>query len=97
MNKEELIVEIKMLKEVNEKLVNELNQTKEHLKKYTAPVRNKNYYEENKEKHKQTVKEYKQKVNYDATLSIEKKREYARTAYLNKKAKKNKLTENENI
>jgi hypothetical protein len=97
MNKEELIAEIKMLKEENDKLVNELNQTKEHLKKYTAPTRNKNYYEENKEKHKQAVKEYKQKVNYDSKLSIEKKKEYARTAYLNKKAKMNKLTENENI
>ena len=97
MNKEELITEIKILKEENEKLLNELNQTRAHLKKYTAPIRNKNYYEENKEKHKQVVKEYKEKVNYHSTLSIEKKREYARKAYLNKKLKMNKLSENENI
>jgi hypothetical protein len=97
MNNQTLIEEIKMLKEQNEKLLYELNQTKEHLKKYTTPLRNKIYYEENKEKHKQAVKEYKEKVNYNATLSIEKKREYARTAYLNKKAKMNKLCETENI
>jgi hypothetical protein len=58
MNSQELIEEIKLLKEKNENLINELNQTKEHLKKYTSPIRNKNYYEENKEKHKQVVKEY---------------------------------------
>ena len=96
MNNQELIEEIKLLKEKNENLLNELNQTKEHLKKYTSPIRNKNYYEENKEKHKQVVKEYKQKVNYNSTLSPEKKKEYARTAYLNKKAKLNKLIESEN-
>ena len=56
MNNEELIKENILLKEELEKTKNELIETKEHLKKYTAPIRNKIYYEENKEKHKQKVK-----------------------------------------
>ena len=60
---EGLIKENQLLKEENEKLKNELIETKEHLKKYTAPLRNKIYYEENKDLHKQRVKEYKKKKN----------------------------------
>ena len=97
MNIEEIIKENKLLKEELEKTKLELNETKEHLKKYTAPTRNKIYYEENKEKHKQLVKDYKEKTNYNATLSVEKKKEYARTAYLNKKAKLQKMKESENF
>jgi hypothetical protein len=87
------INKIKLLKEENMKLRNELNETKEHLKKYTCPLRNKTYYEENKEKHKQQVKEYREKTNYVYEVPPEKKREYARRAYLNKKEKLK--TENE--
>ena len=65
----------------------ELEQTKEHLKQYTAPSRSKKYYEKNKEEIKQKVKAYKQTKNYTYEVSSEKKKEYARTAYLNKKAK----------
>ena len=97
MNIEEIIKENQLLKEELEKTKLELNDMKEHLKKYTAPIRNKIYYEENKEKHKQQVKEYKEKINYNATLTSEKKKEYARTAYLNKKAKLQKIKENQNI
>ena len=87
---------IKLLEEENIKLRNELNDTKEHLKKYTSPLRNKTYYEENKEKHKQQVKEYREKTNYVYEVSPEKKKEYARTAYLNKKEKlKKEKEENE--
>jgi len=87
---------IKLLEEENMKLRNELNDTKEHLKKYTSPLRNKTYYEENKEKHKQQVKEYRKKTNYVYEVSPEKKKEYARTAYLNKKEKlKKEKEENE--
>lgn len=78
---------IKELEEEVSQLKEELLKTKDHLHKYTAPIRNKIYYEENKEKHKQTVKEYKEKTNYNATLAPDKKKEYARRAYLNKKAK----------
>lgn len=69
----------------------ELEQTKEHLKQYTAPSRSKKYYENNKEEIKQKVKDYKLTKNYIYTPSSEKKKEYARTAYLNKKAKLQKL------
>ena len=94
MNNEELIKENILLKEELEKTKNELTETKEHLKKYTSPIRNKIYYEENKEKHKQKVKEYKEKINYNATLTTEKKKEYARRTYLNKKEKLKKINEN---
>ena len=65
MNNEELIKENQLLKEELEKIKNELIVTKEHLKKYTAPIRNKIYYEEKKEKHKQKVKEYKEKLKME--------------------------------
>ena len=87
---------IKALEEKNAKLEQELQATKEHLKKYTAPASRKVYYENNKEEHKQRVKEYKEKTNYSANLSSEKKKEYARRAYLNKKEKLKKLEKNEN-
>ncbi len=91
MNVDEIIIKNKLLEE-------ELNQTKQHLNIYT--MKNKKYYENNKEEHKQRVKEYKEKTNYSANLSSEKKKEYARRAYLNKKEKLKKLeekTEIENI
>ena len=97
MNNEELVNENLLLKEELEKTKNELIKTKEHLKKYTSPIRNKTYYDENKEKHKQKVKEYKEKINYNATLPPDKKKEYARRAYLNKKEKLKKIHENKEI
>ena len=96
MNVDEIIRKNKLLEEENKKLQEELNQTKQHLNIYT--MKNKKYYENNKEEHKQRVKEYKEKTNYSANLSCEKKKEYARRAYLNKKDKLKKLEEkNENI
>lgn len=94
MNYDEIIKENLSLKELNEKLIKELNETKEHLKKYTAPSYKKNYYETNKEEIKQKTKEYRQTHE----PSKEQKQKWARTAYLNKKAKieKEKL-ENQNI
>ena len=62
MNNEELIKENLSLREENEKLKNELNLTKEHLKKYTAPSCKKLYYEKNKEEIKQKVKQYKEQT-----------------------------------
>tara|TARA_R110002020_G_scaffold182603_1_gene378242 strand:- start:134 stop:397 length:264 start_codon:yes stop_codon:yes gene_type:complete len=87
MDKDEII---KQLQEENSLLKNELESTQNHLKKYTAPARNKKHYEANKEIIKS--REYKQSV-----VSSEKKKEYARQAYLNKKEKMKKLKENENI
>ena len=100
MDNEELLNKNKLLEEENTKLEEKLKATQEHLKKYTAPASRKLYYENNKEEHKQRVKEYKEKTNYSANLSPEKKKEYARRAYLNKKEKLKKLAEqneNENI
>ena len=81
---------IKELEEKNAKLQEELQATKEHLKKYTAPVSRREYYERNKEKEKLRVKDYQQRTNYKSTYvaSPEKKKEYARRAYLKKKDKK---------
>ncbi len=42
-------------------LETELQSTKEHLKKYTAPASSKVYYEKHKEEQKQRVKEYTKK------------------------------------
>jgi hypothetical protein len=92
-NYETILEENNELKQKIMLLQIELEQTKDHLKKYTAPSRNKKYYENNKEEIKQKVKEYKQTNNYVYTPSLEKKKEYARTAYLNKKAKLQKLQE----
>ena len=77
---------IKLLEEENEIL-------KEKLKKYTAPTRSKKFYENHKEEIQQKNKEYKEKTNYYKNISPEKKKEYARTAYLNKKEKLNKPNE----
>jgi len=78
MNVEELINKNKILEEENKEL-------KEKLKKYTAPARHKTYYENHKQEILAKNKEYK--------VSPEKKKEYARTAYLNKKEKLKKETE----
>jgi len=80
---------IKELEEKNAKLQKELQATKEHLKKYTAPASSKVYYEKHKEAQKQRVKEYQQKTNYksDYNPTPEQKKIYARRAYLKRKEK----------
>ena len=72
MNIEEIIYKNNLLEEENKEL-------KEKLKKYTAPARHKTYYVNHKQELLAKNKEYK--------VSPEKKKEYARTAYLNKKEK----------
>ena len=79
-NQSELLNKLKKLEEENEALKNK-------LKSYTAPSRSKTYYENHKEDIKQKVKEYKEKTNYIYEVTPEKKKEYARRAYLNKKEK----------
>lgn len=74
---------IKQLQEENSLLKTELESTKNHLKKYTAPARNRNRYNPDKSK------------EYQSKITSEKKKEYARQAYLNKKEKLK--IENENI
>ena len=82
MNETELYEKIKKLEEENTELKNK-------LKTYTAPTRNKNYYENHKEDIIQKSKEYKD------NLAPEKKKEYARRAYLKKKEKMKIIIENQ--
>jgi hypothetical protein len=56
------------------------------LKKYTNGENHKRYYEKNKNKIKESGSNYLQKLK---TENPEKIKEYSRTAYANKKAKKN--------
>ena len=60
-------------------LTDELNETKEHLKKYTAPTRSKTYYENHKEELLEKMKNY--------TPSPEKIKERNKKAYLKRKEK----------
>ena len=71
---------IKQLQEENHNL-------KEQLNRYL--LKNKKYYENNKEEHKKRVKEYQNKTNYKSNYipTAEQKKEYARRAYLKKKDK----------
>jgi hypothetical protein len=73
MNNEDLLNKIKSLEE-------ELEKTKEHLKKYTAPKRNKKYYESHKE---ELLEKIKGKI-----VPSDKKKEYNKTYYLKKKMNK---------
>ena len=85
MNVDELIHKLKITEEENKKLQDELIQTKEHLKNYTAPKRSKKFYENHKEEIKQKVREYKEKTNYNTNVPKEKKKEYNKIAYQKKK------------
>lgn len=87
---------IKELIEKNAKLEEELLATKEHLKKYTAPASRKEYYETNKEAIKERNNNYKKNTDYKYEPTPEKKKEYARRAYLKKKEKLQK-EQNDNI
>lgn len=89
---EEKIKEI--LKE-NAKLKEELQSTKEHLKKYTAPPSSKVYYEKHKEVVKERVKKCREKTTYTSTP--EQRKEYNKQAYLRRKEKTQKdLEEKQN-
>jgi len=68
---------ITKLEEQIKQLTDELNETKEHLKKYTAPSRSKTYYENHKEELLEKMKQY--------TPSKEKIKEKNKKAYLKRK------------
>ena len=99
MNVDEIITKNKLLEEKNAKLEEELQATKEHLKKYTAPVSRKEYYINNKEVIKERVKKYNEDKNYKPTP--EQKKEYNKQSYLKRKEKLKKemeeKTNNENV
>ena len=52
---------IRALTEENAKLKEELQTTKEHLKKYTAPASRKEYYQNNKDVIKERVRKHKER------------------------------------
>jgi hypothetical protein len=83
------------INKINE-LEKENAELKEKLKNYTAPKRSKKFYENHKSEILIKNKEYKEKTNYNVNLSQEKKKEYARQAYLNQKAKKSLIINNQN-
>jgi len=82
MDKDEIIKE---LEKKNAKLEEELQATKEHLKKYTAPPSSKVYYQKNKELVKERVKKCREKTNYTSTP--EQRKEYNKQSYLRRKEK----------
>jgi hypothetical protein len=82
---------IKELTEKNAKLEEELQATKEHLKKYTAPLSRKEYYINNKETINERNRIYKELTNYKP--KPEQKKEYNRQAYLKRKEKLKKETD----
>ena len=66
-------------------LEDELRAVKEHLKKYTAPSRNKKYYENNRNFVNERSRIYKETTNYKSTP--EQRKEYNRRSYLKRKEK----------
>jgi len=76
---------IKELEEKNAKLEEELQATKEHLKKYTAPSYKKEYYEKNKDVIKERSANYKKNTNYKSTP--EQVKLYNQRTYLRRKEK----------
>ena len=80
-----LLLKYEELKEEYELKINEL---REHLKKYTAPSRNKKYYENHRDEIIQKSKEYKEKTGNKKVVSSEKIKEYNKKAYEKRKLKK---------
>ena len=72
----ELEEENKKLQEYITQIEEDLFNTKEHLKKYTAPSRNKNYYKNHKEELLEKMK--------SNPIPSEKRKEYNKNYYLKK-------------
>jgi hypothetical protein len=80
--------EIINYKELYEKLLIECDELKKKLKNYTAPKRNKTFYENHKDEIKLKVKEYKEKTGYKSPRTPEQTKEYNKRAYEKRKNKK---------
>lgn len=84
-----------IIKKINEYELN-INELKEKLKKYTAPKRNKTFYENHKEEIIKRNKEYIQKNKKNLKKpDPEKIKEYNKRAYEKRKLKNNQNIENE--
>jgi len=89
-NTNDLVIIINQLTLENNSLKNKINDLSEHLKKYTAPSRNKKFYENHKDEIIKKVAEYKEK-NKDNLKKPDKDKikEYNKRAYLKRKNKDN--------
>lgn len=83
-NNNDLVLENEQLKQRIIELENELEKTREHLKKYTSGKNNKNYYEKHKEQIMEDGRKYLNKLKEE---NPEKIKEYRRRAYLKRKEK----------
>ena len=83
LKKEFQIYKEDMINKINEYELN-TNELKEKLKKYTAPKRNKTFYEKNSDIVKEKAKNYMEKIK---ETNPEKLKEWRHQAYLNRKAK----------
>jgi hypothetical protein len=93
MSNADIIKENQILKEEIEKFKLEINELNEKLKKYTNSQGHKKYYEKNKNIVMEKSKSYLQKLKEE---NPDKLKEYRKTAYLNRKIKKE-SEENKNI
>ena len=66
-------------------LQTELTNAKDRLKTYTSPKRSKDFYKNHRDEILQKVKEYRERTDYVANISPEKRKQYNRAAYLNRK------------
>ena len=80
----DLLSKNKILEERIQQLTDELNETKEHLKKYTAPLRSKTFYDNHREEILEKKKDPKAK---------EQRKEINKRAYLKRKEKLQQLTD----
>ena len=80
----DLLSQNKILEERIRQLTDELNETKEHLKKYTAPLRSKTFYDNHREEILEKKKDPKAK---------EQRKEINKRAYLKRKEKLQQLTD----
>jgi len=92
---EKLEEENSLLREEVKKLQAELEDTKQHLKRYTAPPSSRVYYQRHKEEVKERVKECRKKNGYKSTP--EQRQEYNKRSYLKRKEKQQEKKIAENI
>jgi len=78
MDYDNILEKNRILEETIKKLTAELTETKEHLKKYTAPLRSKTFYEKHREEILEKKKDPKAK---------EQRKEINKRAYLKRKEK----------
>ena len=84
MDYDTLLEKNRILEETIKKLSDELTETKEHLKKYTAPLRSKTFYDNHREEILEKKKEPKAK---------EQRKEINKRAYLKRKEKLQQLAD----